>query len=260
MWVLIAYVFGIFSGLRAKTPQQKSIDSITPQHKAYDKRTNDKPISSFPAQLPPSKANPSNPCQSCHHKTPGWKIALEIGTFLAALGAFIATAIYAYITHRIYTEAQKQTKLMRQQLVGNQAAFVNVLAKFGVAGGNPPPSVFVEIDIGNQGIALAHNVELTGNISKQRLVDASMVAKPIPIEIKYPIMPRDKYYEWKYPFAISPSEWDGITKNKLIYRIDGTLTYENGFEQNVSETICFVIVSGNDFRPCDVAAALRGKY
>ena len=41
---------------------------------------------------------------------PGWKIALEIGTFIAVLGAFGATAYYASVTVKMWHEMQLQNR------------------------------------------------------------------------------------------------------------------------------------------------------
>jgi hypothetical protein len=43
--------------------------------------------------------NPNGVCAYCHHKTPWWKILLEVGMLFVTTGAFVAAAYYAHIAH-----------------------------------------------------------------------------------------------------------------------------------------------------------------
>jgi len=115
---LLRTLFAAFSGVlfglflsKLKTPQQQSANSISPKEKSDDENDDRDKLSPFAAQIPPNKANSENACKCCHHKTPWWKITLEIGMLLATTGAFIAAAIYASVSHKMWVEMQTQTEL-----------------------------------------------------------------------------------------------------------------------------------------------------
>lgn len=121
--VFSGVLFGLFLS-KLKTPAQQSIESISPKTKTSDKKDSAYDLSSFSTQIPPSPPTTENPCKCCHHKTPWWKIVLEIGTFVAAVGALVATARYAYIAaeqlvsmNSTYDQIRKQTRTNQESVL-----------------------------------------------------------------------------------------------------------------------------------------------
>ncbi|MGC2464069.1 MAG: hypothetical protein WA517_02665 [Candidatus Acidiferrum sp.] len=105
--ILAAVFSGVLFGLflsKLKTPIQESVNSISPNVEADDTNQKTQPESPFATNSPPSQSSPDNPCKCCHHKTPRWKIAVDVGMLLATVGAFGAAAYYAHISKKMWYE------------------------------------------------------------------------------------------------------------------------------------------------------------
>jgi hypothetical protein len=123
--VFSGVLFGLFLS-KLKSPTQQSVGSVSSNTDSDSETNRGNVLPSVPTQTLPSPPNPGNPCQCCHHRIPRWKIALDVGMFLATVGAFIAAAIYAGITHRMWTEMQQQTCIQREATTNAKRAWIGL--------------------------------------------------------------------------------------------------------------------------------------
>ena len=113
------------------TPTEKSVNNRASQATPHKENESGRDLPSLSTQIPPSPPATEKPCKCCHHKTPGWKVVLDIGMLVATSGAFAAAAYYAHIAAgqltamgKTYEEIQKQTTFQRHQTVGSYAAAI----------------------------------------------------------------------------------------------------------------------------------------
>jgi hypothetical protein len=108
---------------KLRTPPQQPTKSISPNAKADDKNDCGRDLST---QIPLDPNSSENRCKCCHHKIPWWKTALDVGMFLATSGAFIAAAVYAGITHKMWKEMQEQSSIQRKVFTNTQRPLLGV--------------------------------------------------------------------------------------------------------------------------------------
>jgi hypothetical protein len=129
LYILFAF-FGFFIGRsfsKLRSPENDAAYSRAPnsQPNEQNKRRADN-LTPLAPKIPPTPPDTENACKCCHHKTPRWKVVLEVGMLLATAGAVIAAAIYASITHRMWTEMQQQTCIQRNAAMNAERAWVGL--------------------------------------------------------------------------------------------------------------------------------------
>jgi hypothetical protein len=202
---------------------------------------------------------------------------VQVWLAIATTLAFGAAAIYAYIAHRqsvisngqlttlqdTLGEFQKQTRLMKQQLVGTQGATLNLTLGFA---GNGQLNVGLE----NMGVVTATHVHFKLDITPQTIADLRTTGTPIsfePTDIA-PIKGKDA---WVHTFLLPwhphqltiKKEWPADWPGKDTFELRGKFSYQNGFGDEVSEEFCkkwfpeFTITTkaqssgGGGLYPCD---------
>jgi len=90
-----------------RTPKQQAITSIPPKTNPHDETDRPDQFRALSLQVPPSPGNTDETCKCCHHKTPWWKIALDVGTFLGVV-------VYSIITYHMWREMQSQTSVQQE--------------------------------------------------------------------------------------------------------------------------------------------------
>lgn len=127
--ILFASVFALFvfrSFSKSLTPDKEPVDRIDPKTDTEEENNARNQFCSLTSQIPPSTANSENACKGCHHKTPRWKIVLDVGMLLATAGAFAAAGYYAHVSKKMWTEMQKQTGIDRDQLEATTRPWVKI--------------------------------------------------------------------------------------------------------------------------------------
>ena len=112
-----AFLLG-WSFSKLSTPEEKSDNSRAAKAEP-DKKNSGTRNFPLPMKVSPIPPESDNSCKCCHHKTPWWKITLEIATFLAAV-------VYAGITYRMWREMQGTNTISSQALRIDQRAWVAV--------------------------------------------------------------------------------------------------------------------------------------
>ena len=112
MGYIVAYLLGIITAVH---PRQVPPSSIPPEDQTGDRNNCTDNLSSLVLHIPPPKSYTDKSCQCCHHKTPWWKILLDILTFVAAALAAAAAIYYAGVTSNMWIEMKRQTGTAKKQ-------------------------------------------------------------------------------------------------------------------------------------------------
>jgi len=202
--------------------------------------------------VPEVKIPSSNPGYSitCQSKRDKWDIAKFVAEFvglaflilytLYTAGIYCANQRAAQAAHDTLGEIQKQTTLMRQQMVGMEAAVVEIPeADPQLNGDSLGRAANVTVNFGNSGHIIARNVHVSLEISRWTLPQERALGKPI-------------YQDWTIA-AISPNKTPiahvirlNLPADQMVLlnemqqtiKISGSFVYDNGFSDIVTQPIC----------------------
>lgn len=137
-----------------------------------------------------------------------------------------------------WTEMQHQTTLTRDQLEGTMAAVLKVNTNVNLDGKT------FQFNLMNVGHVVARNVTANLKITKRALPTERLVGVPISVNFTMPEigLTQDMWQQREYPLHMSDAEKALILDTKLTLRIEGTLTYNNGFEV-IPQDICFAYLT-----------------
>lgn len=215
--------------------------------------------------------------QKTQQKHRNRELGIQGWTALATTLAFAAAAYYAHIAHRQLCEMRAanyaserhftetinridtQNTLMREQLEGTQAAVLRIITNFF------PDQSRLEVDAMNIGHMTAFDIDETIKISKVAVPNGNTIGSPIEARIKIPeiAVTSDRYDQREYPLHISPPEMALLKDTRLTIKLEGTVTYNNGFGIK-THPICYEFLtytyrdeagtlkqSGGNAVPCD---------
>jgi hypothetical protein len=172
-------------------------------------------------------------------------------------------------------EVQGQTALMRQQLVGTQAASIAITEVV-----IDPTLDTLNVSLQNDGVVDARHVNLTYHIQKESLPGEVFIGKPTDVNVQDFILKgkgsfrRTTPFYWKQPIFANKVGWPG----KETWVVSGHFTYENGFgEKMPAQRFCFFYLpryningkyhiwgAGGGFvgegENCDIQNAIRQYY
>jgi hypothetical protein len=229
-------------------------DNATPETNQSSDNTNvPLPIPSQNEQvLPKTEPNPSD--KHVHvtmnipnkHWTVDW-LPIVVNAALAVIGVI---AIFVYgaqlgvmrgqlvAMNKQLCEIQRQTTLAQQQLEGTMAAILKINT------GVDTDRKMFEINLMNVGHVIARQVHVTLQITKRTLPSEGPIGVSIPVDFMIPEigLAQDKWTERQYPVALSPSEVKAIFDTELTVRVEGNITYNNGFE-SVPQSICYAYLA-----------------
>jgi hypothetical protein len=176
--------------------------------------------------------------------------------FWAEIGGLVILAFYTGFTYRImrasvdaaqtanstFGEIQKQTLLMRQQLIGTQGAIVSIN---GVMGAGPLPTlsnnVNISIGLKNEGHVIANAVHIQAAIRVIQIAGEKRIGREWSCESSITVLPPDKpqYRQCVIKGLLSNEDLTLIASLKRTIGIDGSYTYDNGFGETKTEPMCF---------------------
>jgi hypothetical protein len=260
--------------------------------------TDDQPIPSAPQCQPDAKNDaahpdsravsevkvpPSHACYeiTCNKKRDKWDIAKLVAEFVG-LGFLIAYTIYTAGIYRAneraaqaaqdtLCEIQKQTTLMRQQMVGTQAAVLQFeihdpdSATWGLAGG-----------VRNVGHLTATDVHLHIEVTQQafdgkslRAIGKTMVFDEAigPIKGDNGTWPEVIWpHVWRVPWIRNPTPnivfdtWPPDWPGKDISEVKAQLSYQNGFGDTIPKDYCFERLAPGNVKIRNGAMSIGGMY
>jgi hypothetical protein len=149
-------------------------------------------------------------------------------TLIVAISSVVATCV-----------AHEQVELMRQQLSGTIGALIT--AEFGITPQDPPSQL--EVSLTNAGHIASHNLHGSFKISEISVPSQKTIKTFLPWEFNVPVMPSEKTSSPnpQYPLALSTEEAVASGRTEIAFKVDGRLTYDNGFTQ-ITDAICYCFV------------------
>jgi hypothetical protein len=201
------------------------------------------------SELPPSHGKRCKP----HKKKRDW---FDYGKGILEIFGLVVLCIYAAYTIKIYNanqkaadaahdtlcEIQKQTRLMRQQLVGTMAAVV-------IIGDSPrwdratQKLTFLVI---NTGSLIGTVTSFDATIQRKSLPKEIPIGDPVKIHISNQQIEKGSTYKiekgipWILPEVKDVRLWPG----KEIVTVNGSYAYDNGFGESISHNVCFLWMPG----------------
>lgn len=171
---------------------------------------------------------------------------LTIGTWLA----FGAAVIYATIaarqlraTNNTYQQIQKQTDLMRQQLIGNQAAVITTtIPPFSSDTNLSERELIFQLD--NTGALVGTLISFEAEVQRRSLPKGTPIGEPTIVRAQNKKIQKGRpfqahaYLGWSLPELKSGEAWPG---NEFV-TVEGSYTYENGFDERFTQRLCYVWV------------------
>jgi hypothetical protein len=134
-------------------------------------------------------------------------------------------------------EMQKQTNLMRQQMVGTQAAYLSVAMIFTATG------VF-NMNIINVGLVSATGVHIHGEGHRLRLSDGARIGASVPLIQAYDVIAAKdpKSPSWLMPWhpqVDNTQGWPAGWPGRDSFSFEGEITYQNGFGDPIRDPFCW---------------------
>jgi hypothetical protein len=234
---------------RLDEPRQESPDAV-PQKPEVDNESQRIPV--FIGDSPEIRVHPKLVAQwrgdqNDDNRYKRRALAAQWATFFVTFLAFIAAAVYAGIAQRqkevmdkTYVESQKQSKaatestsLLRQQLVGTEAAIVEFKATVNLAG--------LAIRLENKGHVLANHVNVELEARRQDIPGSKWIGDWQQCTIKdlrLAVGPPGSGKVCPTLYGYSREIYDEMMFTRQSISIKGKFTYDDGFGNNIHQDIC----------------------
>jgi hypothetical protein len=174
-------------------------------------------------------------------------LRLQRRTLLTTVAALIAASYFAY----------QQRILIRQQLVGSQAAIVTLTLSL-------YPNSMLSVNFDQRGVAAAKNTCLAFHAVRKAIPDLANIELPISHTACEPVL-SDKVVQGPQEFGLpglTPAEMEAIRRTEQTVMVTGEFSYNNGFGDIERQNVCLYWLSGipdkteaegggNGFVPCD---------
>jgi hypothetical protein len=229
-----------------------------------------------PAEIPPAPHSYQITCKTekdWRDKAKFW--AELVGLAFLILYTLFTAAIYcanqraAEAAQNTLGEIQKQTKLIRQQLVGTLGAVVSISDPVSPSAlGN---NINISFGFRNYGHVNANKFRFAVKIQVLSLADQKLIGKQWSCDHEFAVItptsehtptPSEHVFIQCFIAGLTNEDLKAIRELNRTIAIDGTYTYENGFDEIKEESICLRYVpqvqtnrgleGGNTFDTCDV--------
>ncbi len=146
----------------------------------------------------------------------------------------------AVVASNTLEEMKRQTFLSRQQLVGTEAAVLDLSVPYDDGSG------VLTVQLSNNGHATAAKIHLSVDASQQKLQDGTLIGDPFHFEPPVQPIPSGKGlgHTWTLPWHLTererqqgghwPPDWPG--KRTFVFRAE--VTYQNGFGDEIRQEVC----------------------
>lgn len=229
----------------ASRPPQRTGETVAAGSTAAKESSAAPPNTSVDSDIPSAPESHEELCECKPDQTPPWKMIMETGAVLVALGLLIVNSCqlqtsqeYTQVANNTFNQIQQQTTLMRQQLVGSQGAVLL-----------PSPLTFNSV--GQLAAGLQNIGHVTSTIdsfqveaSKETIKDSTRIGSSIVFEpVVDPIASERGFSKtWQLPWRpaqltdkpVWPKGWPG----KYTYEFRLIVTYENGFGDKLHLNFC----------------------
>lgn len=166
-------------------------------------------------------------------------------------------------------EIQKQTTLMRQQLVGSQSAIVEFYAIPELHVNSLGEATDVTLNIANNGQIITRNIPVHVEITRLTWPGQQQIGNTRRLEWTIPALPPMKPNIGPtakvIPYALSPEEMKSIELLHQTIKVSGGLAYDNGFGDKTAWDFCYYFLGRGNLQPggsgnfvdCDVFPIAR---
>lgn len=250
-----------------KPPIEPTVDGVAPKSTSADKGAEPPRHVQFPPQIEPPPQGHGESCHCRPDQTPWWKVILEVAALFTVICYTIAAYRQADTMNKTYGEIRKQTcaaqksakavsdqaTLLRQQMIGTQAAVINP------QGPQWTPSGMV-FELGNIGHVISPNATLNFRVIRSTFPDMRPLGSPQYYSEK---IPQIMVGGWSKPYPIPQPALD-ISSQKDTLTINGVLNFDNGFGERFEKSFCISYIGrysakvgdgvengGGGFWPCE---------
>jgi hypothetical protein len=261
MPILIAFLLGVLTGIKRTDPINKTAEST-------NQSNNRSPLSAGDSGAQLTVEANQEPHKRKNNRLEIYMAVVHTLTMGAVVWYAILTNSLLNTNNLTVKEIQKQTTLMRQQLVGAQQAVIRVNQPEW-EGSKSELAAYVVDD----GVVDAVRVNFKAEIFEESLPKETPIGDPVVFELPYDDVLQSKngvrlsrILPWHQP-TVDIDKWPG--KVAFVYR--GHISYDNGFGDLRSADFCFLWLprwsiqgkqqgwgGGGSFQPgCDIKTAVR---
>lgn len=158
---------------------------------------------------------------------------------------WIAANKSAKAAEKTLWEIQKQTNLVRQQIVGTQAAIVDIWPSPGI---ESPPEITTSgpgspgfnIAFKNDGHVAAMNLEVKTTIERILLPSNKPVGFPVQCDLNFPVLGTGdpKNFQCSLAGLLDARVWQSVKLLEQTIAVNGSFVYWNGFGEQIKESVC----------------------
>ena len=228
MEILVAYLLGILTAFKPKNHYTDR--NPYPNERPKTQTPSDRPVAVM--CVPPAESDEERTNRKKKERREKIKFRVEI---------FSAITLFCYfgVTTLIWLTAQKQTTLMRQQVVGTQGALIALASPTWTNETNRFHFVFLNTRSG-AGVVTGSIIAFSATFQRESLPDRKPIGKPWTTQFSNePVAPRGQYeFDQSMPYDIPKTDganWPG----KEGLSIDAHYIVDNGFGDISSEYRCF---------------------
>jgi len=202
------------------------------------------PASRFELYIPPAAMHTYNASQNKNQRMERWKLGVEILTLAAVIYYACVARGQLSSMEKAYGEIQtqtgqiqQQTKLMRQQLVGSQAAVLT----FQPLGFNSPHDL--SLSISNDGHINALDVHIYVTATKES-ISGHVLDTPKHYSTVVPVVKAAAAWSglWNLPWTFrqigESGKWPVGWPGNETFEFKGTVVYDNGFGDIITVSLC----------------------
>lgn len=240
MGILVAYLLGILTAVKSEYKNSREIGSRP--HFPESRPLPNAPISVACIPTPLSQEEAGKKKDRRRKTIAFWVEVISAlvltGYFGVTILIYMATSNQAESTHKTFAEIQKQTTMIRQQLVGTQAALIvfgqprwedtKRELSFQITNGGQVIGRLVKFDATIQRKSLPNKTPIGGAILVHSENEEIAKNATFPIKVTLP---------WRLPQEMkNVANWPG----REFVTIDGAYTYDDGFGDTISHKFCFL--------------------
>jgi flagellar basal body-associated protein FliL len=164
-------------------------------------------------------------------------------SFWVGIGSLVVLTVYAGVTILIWCTMEGQSKVLRQQLEGTEAAVMKIETGFNLS----EEDRNVTLSVTNVGRVVARDIAINLQITRRSLPDERILeVLPEWKIVVHELGPNDPRAGELHSLDITPQQLRDIMGTTETVRIDGELRYNNGFRIQ-TDVLCRSILMG-DFK------------
>lgn len=223
----------------AHDPAKESPESEPPSTHPGQQSNESPPVLRAELQIPQSVIHQYESEQHKQNRREWWKIRIEVATLAAIIVYAIISGIQANQMHKATDAARKSTDLLRQQLVGSQAA--NVALRLSIY-----PNTALSVVFDRRGTVAAKEVRFTFRAVRKSIPSLEDIETAIDRTAYEPILSPEQIYapkEYSLP-RFTPSVLQAIRRTEQTIMVIGKFSYDNGFGDIQTQEVCEYWLSG----------------